>query len=168
MCILLRSTCSCFKFSIGNKVYQFTNDLWKTLFRITVGDADADDEVDPLVTDLYTHVNFNCSFHLKMVARILLSVVSHILQPKNDGCLRIDNSKIHLVYILLYKVKINWPHYFVSRMFSIKNFNKGTSFCYPSMIAKILNYFDIDLPNLTYKSLGLSQEFSHCALVNMN
>jgi hypothetical protein len=36
------------------------------------------------------------------------------------------------------------------------------------MIAKILNYFDIGLPNLTYKSPGLSQEFSHRTLVNMN
>lgn len=36
------------------------------------------------------------------------------------------------------------------------------------MIAKILNYFDIGMPNLTYKSPGLSQEFSHHTLINMN
>lgn len=36
------------------------------------------------------------------------------------------------------------------------------------MIAKILNYFDIGLPNLTYKSPNSSQEFSHHTLSNMN
>lgn len=36
------------------------------------------------------------------------------------------------------------------------------------MIVKILNYFDISLPNLTYKSPSSSQEFSHRTLVNMN
>jgi hypothetical protein len=118
------------------------------LFGSTVGDANADDEVDLLVTDLYTHVNFNWSVHLneilkdprvedyydpittghlKMVPRILLWVVSHILWPKNGGFSRTDNVEIHLVYIMLHKVKINWPHYFVSHMFSIKKCNSGTS-----------------------------------------
>lgn len=36
------------------------------------------------------------------------------------------------------------------------------------MIAKILNYFDIDMPNVTYKYLGSSQEFSQRILTNMN
>ena len=117
----------------------------------------AEDCYDPITTG-----------HLKMVPRILLWVVSHILRPKNGRFSRIDNVEIYLVYILLHKVKINWPHYFVSRMFSIKIFNKGTSFCYPSMVAKIINYFDIGFPNLTYKSPGSSQEFSHCALVNLD
>lgn len=94
---------------------------------------------------------------LKMVPRILLWVVYDILRLKNGGFSRIDYAEINLVYILLHKVKINWPHYFVSRMFSIKNCNKGTSFCYPSMIFKILNYFDIGLLNLIYKSPSSSQ-----------
>lgn len=139
-----------------------------------MGDTDADDEVGPLVIDLYTHVNFYWSVHLneilkaphaedyydpittgnlKMVPRILLWVVSHILRPKNGGFSRIVNAEIHLVYILMHKVKSKWPHYFVSRMFSIKKCNKGTSFYYPSMISKSLNYFDIGLPNLTTKLL---------------
>ncbi|XP_050878980.1 uncharacterized protein LOC127082789 [Lathyrus oleraceus] len=122
---------SCFSFFISNKVYQFTNDLWKTLLGIIVGDADVDDEVDLLATDLYSHVSFDWSVHmnellkaprvedyydpittghLKMVPRILLWVVSHILLPKNGGFSRINNVEIHLVYILLHKVKINWPH----------------------------------------------------------
>lgn len=97
---------SCFVFSVGNKVYPFTNDLWKTLFGITVGDVDEDDDVDPQVTNLYTHVDFNWNVHLneilkaprvedcydpittdhlKMVPRPMLWMVSHILRPKNDG-----------------------------------------------------------------------------------
>lgn len=74
------------------------------MFGIIVGDVDEDDEVDPLVTDLYTYVNFDWSVHvneilkasraddcydpittskLKIVPRILVWVVSHIsLQKK--------------------------------------------------------------------------------------
>lgn len=115
-----------------------------------MGDTDVDDKVDPLVTDLYTRVNFDWGVHtnellkahrvedsydpittgqLKMVPRILLWVVSHILRPKNGGFLRIDFTEIHLVYIMLHKIKINLPQYFSSHMFSIKTCNKGTSFC---------------------------------------
>lgn len=57
--------------------------------------------------------------HLKMVPRILMWVVSHVLCPKNGGFSRIDYSKVHLIYILLKKFKINWPHYIVSRMFAL-------------------------------------------------
>ena len=45
---------SSFKFTIGNTVYKFTNDLWKSLFGITI--VDADDE--PLVTDTNLHQHF--------------------------------------------------------------------------------------------------------------
>lgn len=120
--------CSIFKFSIGNKVYQFINDLWKSLFGIMVVDPDDDNEVDPLITDTETHVNFDWGIHvnellkvsrvedcydpittgqLKMVPRVLQWVVSHILRPKNGELSRIDFVEIHLVYILLHKVKIN-------------------------------------------------------------
>ncbi|CAL5200015.1 unnamed protein product [Lathyrus oleraceus] len=80
---------------------------------------------------------------------------------------QVDFAEIHLVYILLYKIKINWPHYFVSRMFAIKECNKGTSFGYVSMIIKILNYFEIAMPNLTYKSSGPTQDFSQRTLTNL-
>lgn len=102
-----------------------------------------------------------------MVPRILLWLVSHVLRPKNGGFSIIDFAKIHLVYIILKKNKINWARYFVSQMFSIKECNKGTSFCYVSMIAKILNYFKIGIPNLTYTSPDQAQEFSRCTLTNM-
>lgn len=38
---------SCFQFTIGNIVYEFTYELWKSLFGITVVDATNDDEVGP-------------------------------------------------------------------------------------------------------------------------
>lgn len=80
---------------------------------------------------------------LKMVPRTLLWLVSHVLRPKNGGFSRIDFAEIHLVYIMLNKIKINWPHYLVSRMFAIKECNKGTSFFYVSMITKFRSYFNI-------------------------
>ena len=113
---------SCFKFTIGNVVYEFTDELWKSLFDIIVVDDNDDDEVDPLVTDIHTHIHFKWNVHvnellksprlndcyvaittgqLKMVPRILLWLVSHVLRPKNGGFSRIDFAKIHLVYILL-------------------------------------------------------------------
>lgn len=95
-------------------------------------------------------------------------LVSHVLRPKNGGFFRVDSAEIHLVYILVNKVKVNWPRYWVSRMFDIKKCNKGTSFCYNSTVAKILNYFKIGIPNLSYKSPGPSQEFSLITLTNMN
>lgn len=52
-------------------------------------------------------------------------------------------------------------------MFAIKKCNKGTSFCYVSMITKIPNYFNIDMLNLAYKSPGLVQEFSQRTLTNL-
>lgn len=58
---------SCFKFTIGNVVYEFTNELWKSLFSINVVDVGVadDDEVDPLVTDIHTHIHFKWKVHVK-------------------------------------------------------------------------------------------------------
>lgn len=140
------------------------------------------------MTDIHTHIHFKLNVHvnellkaprvedcydvittghLKMVSRILLWLVSHVLRPKNGRFSRIDFAKIHMVYILLNKIKINWPHYLVSCMFSIKECSKGTSFCYVSMITKIMNYFNIGMPNLTYKSPRYAQEFSQRTLTNL-
>lgn len=172
---------SCFKFIIGNVVYEFIDDLWRSLFGITIIDTDVGDEPDSLVIDVHTHIYYRgntvvnemlraprsggsfkplTTSQLKMVPRILLWLVSHVLHPKNGGFSRIDYSEVHLIYILLNKVKINWPHYIVSRMFSINKCNKGTSFSYVSMISKILKIFNIGLPNLSYKSPRSAQEFS--------
>lgn len=118
---------SCFKFTIGKIVYEFTNELWKSLFGIIFVDAD-DDEANPFVMDINIHIHFKWNVHvnellkdpcvegcydpittgqLKMVPRILMWLVSHVLCLKNYGFLRIDFVEIHLVYIMLIKIKIN-------------------------------------------------------------
>lgn len=119
---------------------------------------------NPRSDDCYDPITIG---QLKMVPRILLWLVSHGLHPKNGRFSKIDFAEIHLVYILLNKIKINWAHYFVSHMFAIKECNKGTSLCYVSVIAKILNYFNIGMPNLTYRSPDQAQEFFQRTLTNM-
>lgn len=52
-------------------------------------------------------------------------------------------------------------------MFATKECNKGTSFLYVSMITKILNYFNIGMSNLIYKSPGPVKEFYQRTLTNM-
>lgn len=95
---------SCFKFTIGNTVYESTDELWKSIFEITIVDVGDHDEADPLVMDTNTYIHFKWNIHvnkllkarfsnefydhittsqLKMVHRILLQVVSRILHPKN-------------------------------------------------------------------------------------
>lgn len=122
---------------------------------------------DPHVDDYYDVITTG---KLKMDPRFLLWLVSPVLRPKNGGFSRIDFAEIYLVYILLnkIKIKIKWLHYFVSRMFAIKECNKGTYFCYVSMITKILNYFNIGMTILTCKSPGLAQEFSQHTLTTWN
>lgn len=175
---------STFKFTIGNTVYDFIDALWKSLFDIIIVSV----YVEPLVTYTNIHQYFKWNIHLnellkapwsdgcvktittgmlKMVPHILLSLVSHISRPKNGGYSRIDNAEIHLVYIFLNKIRIIWANYSMSQMFAIKECNKVTSFCYVSMIAKILNYFNIGIPNLQCRSPIMAQEFSVCILTNM-
>lgn len=54
----------CFKFTIGNVVYEFTNELWKSLFGIIVIDAIDNDEADLLVTSIHTHIHFKWNVHV--------------------------------------------------------------------------------------------------------
>lgn len=67
---------SCFKFTINGVVYEFTDELWKSLIRITVIDVDNEDEPDPLVTDLRTHVNYDGNSHVNDLLRA----------PRVEGC----------------------------------------------------------------------------------
>lgn len=48
------------KFTIGNTVYDFTYDLWKSLFGIVIVSVDA----EPLVTDTNLHQDFKWSTHM--------------------------------------------------------------------------------------------------------
>lgn len=89
-----------FKFSIGNTVYEFTNNLWKYLFGITIFDVD----VEPLVMDTNLHQHFKWNIHL-----------NHLLRaPHSDDCYDpITNYQLKIVpRILLWMVLM----YYAQRM----------------------------------------------------
>ncbi|CAI8586620.1 unnamed protein product [Vicia faba] len=92
--------------------------------------------------------------------------MSHVLRLKNSGCSGVDQPEIHRVYIILHKIKICWPYYFVSRIFTIKESAKGNLFCHSSMIAKIINYNN-RIPNILYRFSIDAQEYTQCTLTNM-
>lgn len=52
-------------------------------------------------------------------------------------------------------------------MFSIKDYNRGSSLCYDSMITTIMKHFGIGVSNLLHISPGLAQEFNKSTLTNM-
>lgn len=64
------------------------------------------------------------------------------------------------MYLIQHKVLINWPNYFVSRMYSIKECNKWSFLSYVSLIEKFLKHFSIGVPNLQNMSPGQAQEFN--------
>lgn len=86
---------------------------WNIHLNQLLRDPHSDNCYDPITTG-----------QLKMVPKILLWVVSHVLRPKNGRFPRIEGAAILLVYILLNKIRINWDNYFVSYMFSIKDCTK--------------------------------------------
>lgn len=92
--------------------------------------------------------------YLKRKPRIFHWIITHVLRPRIWGHSRIGQAEVHLVYILQSKFKINWPNYFMSRMFAVRDCNKGSSLCYISLIAKILKDFHIGVPNFQCISPG--------------
>lgn len=71
------------------------------------------------------------------------------------------------MYILMNKFKINQPNYFVSRMFFVRDCNKGFSLCYVLIIAKILKHFLNGVTNLQCISPNRAQEFNKRTMTNM-
>ncbi|CAI8614239.1 unnamed protein product [Vicia faba] len=155
--------------------------MWMSILGITIDD-------EPMVKESNYHSDFKWRIHsneklktprasnnkypiingcLKKQPRIMHWIVSHILRPKNGGFSRVDVPEVHLVYLLLNKIKINWPYYIVYNIFRIHDCNRGTAFPYASMIAKIINSFDIDLPNLAYISPTENLEFSKRTIKNL-
>lgn len=98
---------------------------------------------------------------LKRDPCILQWIITHVLHPRKGGHSRIDQTEVHLRYILQSKVKINWPNYFVARMFNVRDCNSGSSLCYASMITRILKHFRIGVPNLLCTSPSHAQEFNN-------
>ena len=71
---------------------------------------------------------------LKLLDHILQWIVSHIILPKRGGYSRVDQPKVHLVYAIKNKMRINWPYNVASRIYNPKDSGRGTSLGYASFI----------------------------------
>lgn len=171
-----------FRFKMGKSSYHFMQESWKDVFGIFMLSH------EPTLSDHAFRLNFDWKNHLKSCLRvtridddldrlstgllkrdphILQWIITHMLRPRKGGHYQIDQVEVHLMYILQNKVKINWPNYFVSRMFAFRDSNRGSFLCYTSMIANILKHFHIGVPNLVCISPGHAQEFNKSTMSNM-
>ena len=66
--------------------------------------------------------------------------------------------------MLKHKLKVNWPHYAASRIFSLKESGRGTALYYPSFIQSILNWVEVSVPGIQYTSMTANQEFCQKSL----
>lgn len=169
-----------FQFKMRNNSYHFTTDSWKEVFGIYVlcHEATLYDHAFHRDFDLRSYLN-SClkaprpednldklsTGYLKRDPCIFHWTVTQ--HPRKGGHSQIDQAEVHLMYILHDKFKINWTNYFVSRIFVVRDCNKGSSLCYISMIAKILKHFCISVQNLQYISLGQAQEFKKSTMTHM-
>lgn len=94
-------------------------------------------------------------------------IVTHVFHLRKGGHSRIYQTEVHLMYIIENKFLICWPYYFIYRMFMVHEFNKGSSFCYPSVISKILKHFHIGMQDILNISPRPTQEFNITTMANM-
>jgi hypothetical protein len=92
--------------------------------------------------------------------RILQWIVSRILRPKKGGLSRVEQSEVHLIYILKNKIKINWPYYIASRMYNLRNSGRGTALAYGSFIQEVLTTANVSHPSFPLTSITPDKEFS--------
>ena len=85
--------------------------------------------------------------------------MTHILRPKQGGYSHVDKVKVHLVYVLKHKIKVNWPYYITSRTFALKESGRGAAIYYPSFIQSVLHRENVSVKGITYKSIMVHQEF---------
>lgn len=62
--------------------------------------------------------------NLKRNPSILHGIFTHVLRPRKGGHSRIDQSEVHLMYILENKMLICCPYYFVYRTFTVRECNR--------------------------------------------
>lgn len=153
---------SLFCFNMGKHSYHFMEDPWREVFGLSMFSHYStlcDNSFHPNF-DLRGYVN-SClkaprpednlakvpMGYLKINMCILHWIMTHMLHPRKGGHSRINIAKVHLMYLLQHRVSINWPNYFVFRIFAIKECNRGFSLCYVSMIANILKHFRIGVAN---------------------
>ncbi|KAK2374658.1 hypothetical protein QL285_075604 [Trifolium repens] len=148
-----------FEFCIGKKIYKFSNNLWFKLFGlVTDNNLQKFTDVDG---PKYNMTEFASSLtrngkspngkagRLKKGPRVLLWIVNHILRPRGGSYSRLDWKDIDLMYLMMERKKMDWPHYIVSRLFALRDSKKDHCFGYSSWIATILDHFKI-----TYKVAG--------------
>jgi hypothetical protein len=149
-----------FEFCIGKKIFKVSNKLWLGLFGLETGKKlqRFTDTEGPK----YNMSEFSCTLtkngkspngkagRLKQGPRVLLWIVNHILRPRGGPYSRLDWKDIDLMYVMMESKKMDWPHYFVSRMFALRNSKKDHFFAYSSLIRNILENFKI-----TYNLAGL-------------
>ncbi|WJX24473.1 hypothetical protein P8452_13574 [Trifolium repens] len=142
-----------FEFCIGKKIFKVSNKLWLGLFWLETGkNLQRFTDVDG---HKYNMPEFACTLtkngksphgkagRLKQGPRVLLWIVNHILRPRGGPYSRLDWKDIDLMYAMMERKKMDWPHYFVSRMFALKNSKKDHFFAYSSLIHNILDNFKI-------------------------
>lgn len=70
-----------------------------------------------------------------------------------------DKAEVHIVYVLKHKLKVNWPHYVASRIFALKESDRGTALRCLSFIPSILNKSKVSVQGIPYKPVTTNQEF---------
>ncbi|KAK2409665.1 hypothetical protein QL285_045080 [Trifolium repens] len=148
-----------FEFCIGEKIYKVTNNLWFKLFgMVTDKNLEKFTDVDGPkynMTEFASTLTRNGKSpngkagRLKKGPRVLLWIVNHILRPRGGSYSRLDWKDIDLMYIMMERKKMDWPHYIVSRLFALRDSKKDHCFGYSSWICTILDHFKI-----TYRVAG--------------
>ncbi|KAK2370822.1 hypothetical protein QL285_083834 [Trifolium repens] len=148
-----------FEFCIGKKIFKFSNNLWLKLFELETGknlqrftDVDGPkynmNEFASTLTRNGKSPNGKAG-RLNKGPRVLLWIVNHILRPRGGSYSRFDWKDIDLMYLMMERKKMDWPHYIVSRLFALRDSKKDHCFGYSSWIITILDHFKI-----TYKVAG--------------
>ncbi|KAK2435415.1 hypothetical protein QL285_020478 [Trifolium repens] len=148
-----------FEFCIGEKIYKFSNTLWFKLFglitdnnlqKFTDGDGSKYNMAEFASTLTMNGKSPNGKAgRLKKGPRVLLWIVNHILRPRGGSYSRLDWKDIDLMYLMMERKKMDWPHYIVSRLFALRGSKNDHCFGYSSWIITILDHFKI-----TYKVAG--------------
>jgi hypothetical protein len=144
-----------FEFCKGRKIFKVSNNLWFKLFGLK-SDTNLTKFTD-VQGPKYNMTEFAITLtkngkspngkagRLKQGPRVLLWMVNHILRPRGGPYSRLDWKDIDLMYIMMEKKQMDWPHYFVSHMFALRNSKKDQFFGYASMICTILKHFKLTL-----------------------
>ncbi|WJX13075.1 hypothetical protein P8452_03510 [Trifolium repens] len=142
-----------FEFCIGKKIYRVSNNLWFKLSGLVSNEnlkkfTDVDgpkynmNEFASTLTRNGKSPNGKAG-RLKKGPRVLLWIVNHILRPRGGSYSRLDWKDIDLMYTMMERKQMDWPHYIVSRMFALRDSKKDHYLGYSSMISNILDHFKI-------------------------